>query len=135
LQTLLFFHFNGPDCSDGSCPDGFHYWFDYAAETEFEFTSASNFADTTSSCQITRGAGSSKDFFAVTSFVTPPSEDESTTLNSRDFLEGRMQACSDSAGLDVNLMYVDFWNDGDLPEVTQTYNKALGQRRKRKLLG
>jgi hypothetical protein len=35
----------------------------------------------------------------------------------------------------VNLMYVDFWNVGDLPEFVQTYNKALGQRRKLKLQG
>jgi hypothetical protein len=116
------------------CPIGFHYWFDYAAETEFEFTTASDVADTTNSCKITRGASSSLDFFAVTSFVTPPSENEAATINSRDFLEERMQACSESTGLDVNIMYVDFWHDGDLPEVVQTYNKALGQRRKRTLL-
>lgn len=134
MQTLLLFHLNGPDCSDGSCPGGFHYWFDYAAETEFEFATASEVADTTNSCKVTRGASSSLDFFAVNSFATPASRDESAIINARDFLEGHMQACSDSAGLDVNVMYVDFWHDGDLPEVVQTHNKALGQRRQRELL-
>jgi hypothetical protein len=135
VQTILLFHFNGPDCTDGSCPDGFNYWFEYAAETEFEFSTSSDFADTSTSCKITRGSGSTRDFLGVNSFVTPPTESESETINSRDFLEARLQACSDAAGVDVNLMTVDFWNVGNLTEVVQTYNKALAQRRKLKLQG
>lgn len=135
MQTILLFHLNGPDCTDGSCPNGFHYWFDYAAETDFEFTTASDFADTSTSCKVTRGSGSTREFFGVNSFVTPPTESEAETINSSDFLGARLQACSDATGLDVNLMYVDFWNVGDLPEVVQTHNKALGQRRKLKLQG
>jgi len=129
-QRLLLFHFNGPtSCANGACPDGFHYWFDYAAETEFEFTSQADFGDTATSCAITRGAGSTKDFFAVTSFVTPPNEDEAVNINAQAALQSRIQACSDYNGLDVNLLYVDFWSIGDMPEVVQTYNKALAARR------
>ena len=134
-QTILLFHLNGPDCSDGSCPDGFHFWFEYAAETQFQFTTTSDFADASTSCEVTRGAASTKEFFGVNSFVTPPSESDAETINSRDFLETHLQVCSGAAGLDVNLMYVDFWHVGDLPEVVQTYNKALGQRRKLELQG
>ena len=139
LQTLidadnriLLFHFNGPtSCANGACPDGFHYWFDFAAETEFNFESADEFADATTSCDITRGAGSTMEFFAVTNFVTPPDESVAEVVNSKESVESRIQACSDFQGLDVNLVYVDFWSIGDLPEVVQTYNKALAQRRRK----
>ena len=131
-QRLLLFHLNGPtSCANGACPDGFHYWFDFAAETEFSFTTASDFEDTATSCAITRGAGSTKEFLAVTSFVTPPNEDEAVIINAKAALENRIQACSQYTGLDVNLLYVDFWSIGDLPEVVQTHNKALAARREK----
>lgn len=131
-RRLLLFHFNGPNsCADGACPDGFHYWFDYAAETEFEFETASEFDDTATSCVITRGAGSTKDFLAVTSFVTPPNEEATVAINAQAALESRIQACSQHNGLTVNLLHVDFWSIGDLPRVVQTHNKALAARRKK----
>lgn len=129
-QRLLLFHLNGPTtCANGACPDGFHYWFDFAAETEFEFVTASEFDDTATSCAITRGGGSTKEFFAINSFVTPPNEDEAVAINAQAALESRIQACSEYNGLDVNLLYVDFWSIGDLPQVVQTHNKALAARR------
>lgn len=133
-KRLLLFHLNGPtSCANGACPDGFHYWFDYAAETAFDFASTFELEATTTSCQVTRGAGSTKDFLAVTSFVTPPDQDAAEVINARSFLESRIQACSQhNGGLDVNLLYVDFWSVGDLPEVVQNHNKALAAARRHK---
>ena len=130
VQTILLFHLNGPtSCANGACPDGFHYWFDFAAETEFEFLDSSDFDNVARSCEITRGGGSTRQFFAVTSFVTPPRQSQSELINTREFLEARIDACSAAnGGLDVNLMYIDFWSIGDLPEVVQMRNKALVER-------
>lgn len=132
-KRLLLFHLNGPNsCADGACPDGFHYWFDFAAETAFDFATVDELDDSSTSCEITRGAGSSMDFFAVTSFLTPPSESESVAINAQAALESRIQACSQyNGGLDVNVLYVDFWNIGDLPQVVQEHNKALAARRRK----
>ena len=120
------FHYNGPnDCSNGQCPPGLHYWFDYAAETEFSFGEISDLEDTETSCQITRGGGSTMDFFGVNAFTTPPSQTDAKTVNLQSFLENRIDACSSDRGIDVNLVTVDFWSIGDLPEVVQSRNKAL----------
>lgn len=121
------FHYNGPnDCSNGQCPPGFHYWFDYAAETQFSFQDVDDLLDIENSCAITRGAGSTMDFFGVNSFTTPASKSDSETINTESFLENRISMCSlYQGGLDVNLVTVDFWSVGDLPELVQQRNSAL----------
>lgn len=133
-ERMLLFHFNGPSCPNpGDCPNGFHYWFDFGAETEFDFKNIDEFDNVDRSCRITRGAGGTKDFFAVTSFVTPPNEDAAVTINTASFLRDRMETCSRHNGLlDVNLLYVDFWSIGDMPEMVQNHNRALAARRRSK---
>ena len=127
------FHYNGPSCtSTEPCPDGLHYWFDYAAETQYAFTSVSDIEDTALSCQITRGTNETrKIFFGVNMFVTPPSQSAARTLNTMSFAGNHIKKCSQlNDNDDVNLLFVDFWSEGMLlPELVQEHNKALGSRR------
>ena len=124
------FHYNGPTCEDKNstaisvtCPDGLHYWYNNAVETEFQFSSISEVRVIPRACNLTRGTGS---FFGVNSFVTPPSQAAAETLNSYTFAKNHIQACSDyNGGIGVNLVQADFWEAGDLPEVVQEHNSIL----------
>lgn len=139
-QRILLFHYNGGvKCSSANvtCPPGFHDWFEFAGETKFEFISADEFDDKASACEITRGRLKGP-LYALNAFMNIPSKEiAATTLNTKAFLEDHIQACSEIAGNDVNTVFVDFWDVGDLPEVVQTHNGQLavagGQRRKRSL--
>lgn len=125
-KRIILFHYNGPNgCSDGQCPPGFQWWFDYAGETEFSFDTVDDLLDIDASCKITRGAGSTKDFFAVNAFTTPPFQSDAEIINTESFLSNRIDECSVDQMLDVNLVSVDFWSIGDLPELVQKRNTAL----------
>lgn len=129
------FHYNGEtDCSGAKCPPGFHYWFDYAAETEFSFQDIDDLRDTERSCAITRGAGSTFDFVAVNAFTTPASKSDSETINTKEFLTERIDNCTlhHQPNLNVNLVTVDFWSIGELPALVQQRNKELVQSGGRK---
>jgi hypothetical protein len=72
-------------------------------------------------------------FFAINSFVTPPSRSAAETLNSLEYAKTRLETCSslnDSA--DVNLIFADFWSVGELPQLAQEHNAALVSRRRTK---
>lgn len=144
------FHYNGPNtCNDetleyGGCPYGLNYYFDYAVETEFEFTTVANIEDTANSCKIQRGAfRSTGAFFGVNNFLTVLSNTErkeaSLILNQKDFAYKRIADCKESAEIDpynpsnpkqgdVNFLFVDYWSFGDIIEVVQTHNEHLGWR-------
>jgi hypothetical protein len=126
-KRLLLFHYNGGvDCQKGNCPAGFNAWFDYAGETEYKFFSIEGVLTTASSCKVTRGSNKSP-FLAVNSFVTPPSQSVAATLNSLDFARTRLKRCSslnDSAN--VNIIFADYWSEGELPRLAQEHNVALG---------
>jgi hypothetical protein len=127
------FHYNGPQCNgDVICPAGLHYWFDYAMETEFSFDTIDDVLELPRACTITRGSTRST-FFGVNSFVSPPRQRYAETINAYDFTKERIANCSALySGLDVNVVFADFWSQGDLPRVTQDHNRALAQARRRR---
>jgi hypothetical protein len=132
-KQILFFHYNGQTCQEVACPSGFHDWFVYAAETEFSFSEVAKVRDTANSCAITRGSSTAA-FFGVNMFVTPPSRTAASELNTLESTRTHMNACSSlNAGLDANVLYVDFWDVGSLPELVQIENEArakeAGRRR------
>lgn len=133
---IMFFHFNGPSCSTTTpCPAGFHDWFAYAVEAQFSFNRIAQVQNATYACELGRGRNARRDFYGLNSFLSIPSEQAAGTLNSKEFLEGYIDDCIDlSGGLDVNVMSVDFWSDGDLVEVVQLRNEALGQARRNRRL-
>jgi hypothetical protein len=127
-RRVLFFHYNDDGwCRNqpADCPPGFHDWFSYAAETEYQFVDAAALDNKITSCAITRGQNTAP-FFALNVFLTIPSPEVSADrLNTRDFLEDHMADCSTvNADRQVNIVFVDFWDRGDLPRVVQeTYNR------------
>ena len=54
-----------------------------------------------------------------------PDEEIAKTVNDAKILLDRMEACLNRSGQHPNLMVVDFWSRGDLPEVTQVYNTKV----------
>ena len=139
------FHMDGPKCNgDESCPPGMHYYFDYATETESEAATVENLMNSVT-CRMKRSPmfTSTGAFFGLSNYVTIIGSNNkqkvSTQANQRDFLQKRIDACSKSALTDsynpaipktgdVNFLYVDFWSLGDVVEVVQSHNRALGTR-------
>jgi len=127
---ILFFHFNGDEYCSGSnavsCPSGFNDWFRYVGESEFEFTSSSQFSDPSYSCKITRGPGANTpDFYGVNVFLQLPNLQTCGELNTREFLVSHLEACGGVTGYDVNVLVVDCWDEGDVLDVVREYNQAL----------
>jgi hypothetical protein len=125
---MVMFHFNGPLCEESnSCPQGFHYYFDYVAETEFSISDVGSLLNTTFSCRITRGgAGINRAFFSVNNFLQIPSETMAPTINARNFVQARVDACAAAnGGIAVSFLYVDHWNVGDVLAFAVAHNQVL----------
>lgn len=124
-QRVLLFHYAGPSCSEVACPAGLHEWFYYGAETQFENESVDAVT-----CPIDRGANGMQYFYAINDFVTDPlpSRSAAETLNSKSFLENLIDSCGSIENRDVNVVFIDFWEVGDLVEVTQRHNLNLVQQ-------
>ena len=129
-KRILFFHYNGQSCQDVTCPVGFHDWFVYAAETEFSFASVEEVRNTDKACSVSRG-NVKNNFLGVNMFVTLPSKTASQDLNTLDSLRQHVQTCTSMNG-DVNVVFVDFWSQGDLPQLVQTENQVRAVNKARK---
>lgn len=128
-QRVLLFHYNGDvACTnpDIVCPPGFHDWFEHAAETKFIFNDMTDFDNKTEACGITRGRPMAP-FYALNLFIRIPSKPLAISyLNTPAFLNEHIAACSAvNNNRDVNILFVDFWSEGEVPKVVQTYNKKL----------
>ena len=135
-QRIIVFQYNAKQsCSAAlfsdspdvyQCPPGFHDWFTFAGESKFDFDDESELYDRATACNITRGRRQGP-FYAINVFLKIPSQDiQSTLLNTKSFLQDHIAMCSfENNGLDVNVVFVDFWSDGNLPEVVQTHNQGL----------
>lgn len=68
------------------------------------------------------------EFFAVNNFVTNilPSKTAAAMVNKQDFLLKHIDACAEMNNMTVNVVFIDFWNIGNLVQVAQEYNTALG---------
>jgi hypothetical protein len=127
-QRVMFFFYNAMErCRDPNvfCPPGFMDWFASSKEGEFHFTSLADINNTTRSCNATRGRTDGA-FFTLNVFVTLPSLTiSSETINTKSWLTQHIATCSQMNKNElVNVVYVDFWDQGNLPEVTQLANTA-----------
>jgi Phosphatidylinositol-specific phospholipase C, X domain len=124
-QRILLFHYSGQSCSQVTCPPGLHEWFYYGAETKFENENVDAVT-----CPVERGANGMQYFYVINDFVTDPlpSRTAAETLNSKAFLENLIDSCGSIESRDVNLVFIDFWEVGDLVEVTQRHNLNLVQQ-------
>ena len=135
-ERVLLFYFNGPN-GQSSAPPGVHYWFDFAVENAFSYPDLATLEEqTVNGCEITRGSKSTSSFFGINNFVTgkllglgssdfAPKKEAAKTANTLEFAERMVDACTDQNGLSVNVISVDFWRSGDIPELVQRYNSQL----------
>lgn len=88
--------------------------------------------DNENSCVFAETPGLlSKTFFGLNNFVSTPTLAAAQTMNTFDFIQNRIEACSTlNDNLDVNFVYVNYWSVGDLPQLVQEKNTALAARRK-----
>ena len=126
---MVLFHYNGVDCTDGTCPDGLHFYWSVGLETPFSFATVQDVGNYTESCAAGRGQGGTKAFFGVNHFTDIPNPDRAKELGTADSLKAHIDACTQQQAQPVNILYVDFWSLTDLVQVTQEHNDALGRRR------
>ena len=127
-RIIMFIYNAGTNCSTGDCPPGFHPYFLYASETLYTFETVEGIADTESSCPYDRGAQGYRDFYAVNNFVSDPlpSKASSQVVNQEDFVQSHLAACQNIVGRNVSVVFIDFWELGNLVDVVQTHNQGLG---------
>lgn len=140
-KQLIIFKHNGSDCSGKNgctkkgCTPKIIEFFDYTVGTKHSFETISDIEKKAYSCPAYRGEDSTKAFYSVNNFVTHteggghgygPSETSAKTLNCMEFLQDRTKKCEMKTGLKINMLQVDFWHIGDLPEFVQRENCARG---------
>lgn len=124
-QRILFFHYNGERCNSSiTCPYGFMDWFDYAAESDFSLADVDALLDKDNACRITRGETSTS-FYGVNDFTSLANPKACGVLNSGEFLRNHIVSCANVTQRDVNLVFVDCWDVGDVLEVVHEYNQGL----------
>eukprot|EP00934_Nitzschia_sp_Nitz4_P004191 Nitzschia sp. Nitz4//scaffold347_size17400//13144//14360//NITZ4_008837-RA/size17400-augustus-gene-0.36-mRNA-1//-1//CDS//3329548672//4181//frame0 len=138
-QRLILFHFNGPTCDEGSeCPSGMHYYYRYAVDTQWNLASIDEVNDEETSCTFGQTPGLlSKTFFGLNNFVSVPTQSAAQTMNQYDYIADRMDTCSGlNDDLEVNFVYVNYWSEGDLPQLVQDRNaeRAAQRRQSRRQL-
>lgn len=132
-QRVIVFHFQGPACDDTDpCPPGIHPYYRFTSNSQWNLQNLNQVANSTFSCsftQIPQPLGTT--FFGLNNFVVPPVQSSARTMNEYEYLANRIETCSNfHDGLDVNFVYVDFWNEGEVPRLVQDRNAAKALRRK-----
>ena len=127
-RIIMFIYNAGTNCSSGDCPPGFHPYFLYASETLYTFETVADIQDTQSSCPYDRGAEGYRDFYAINNFVTDPlpSKESSQVVNQEGFIQSHVTACQNIVGRNVSVVFIDFWEEGNLVDVVQTHNQGFG---------
>jgi hypothetical protein len=128
-KRLIIFEYNADEtCPGAQCPPVFHPWFRYTGESAFDFPDISMIQNSTNSCPITRGINGYMDFYGMNLFVSNPlpSKTSSQIINQKDFLLQRISDCSSYLRRKPSLIFIDWWNEGNLVEVVQTYNENFG---------
>lgn len=130
-KRIIVFYFNGGECVNEVCPDDFHYFYNYAAETQFDSKSLDDLQNYEYSCEITRGpkAGAkAADFFVVNNFVTPPDPEASKLANSQSFLSERLTKCANMNQMRPNFVYLDFFSRGVTAQFVQSVNAQFSEQ-------
>jgi hypothetical protein len=132
-KQVILFYIRGPN-GNGMHPPGIHYFFDSAMETEYSYATVEELrTDILNGCPIDRGAGSTRDWLMMNNFVTrntpfgqaAPSRDAAQEINTIEFATGLLTECESVHNKQVNIIAVDFWKSGNLPELVQLHNSAL----------
>lgn len=139
-QVVAFAH--NVDCTTdpkalGCVPGRISNFFTYAVETQWDFPDVAAIKNYDTSCAEDRGANGLKNFYSVNHFVTGtfgPSKSSASTINKLTEIKNRVEACEAKTGHRVNILSIDFWQRGDLPEYTQTVNIARSKPKRSRFL-
>ena len=132
-KQVILFYINGPN-GNGVHPPGIHYFFDVAMETEFSYATVDELrTDIQNGCPIDRGERSTREWLMMNDFVTEntpfgqvaPSQNAAEEINTIEFLQDLLTECESVHDKQVNIIAVDFWKSGTLPELVQLHNSAL----------
>lgn len=134
LQRVIMFHYNGPDCNQfpEECPSGLHWYYNYASDNDWDHRTVSSVTDTDTSCALrANGGGNPVEWIGLNNFIIPPSKDAAQKLNAYDTAKAYVDVCSSILNNDINFFITDFWEQGELPRMTQDYNRrrAIQQQR------
>jgi hypothetical protein len=126
-ERVVLLYFNQPSCAAqvNGCPTGFHFRPDFGVETSFSFQNVGDVDDTQASCALRdSGQNGARDFYRVNAFLQLPTRGSAKTMNAYDYATDRLEACAVVAGQEVNFYAVDYWSEGNVPEVVQDVNTA-----------
>jgi hypothetical protein len=110
------------DNGDGKYP-WYHAGFELAQETPYTFHNAKELADPEESCIGNRGIPANP-LFQLNNWVEslPRSPDTAAKVNDFEFLKRRALECDRRRGLLSNIIAVDYYNEGDVVEVSRVLN-------------
>jgi len=126
-KQIIFFYTSGPDGNPPmGNPNGIHFFFDFASQTQFSHTSVESLQS--APCDLSR-SGTRQDFYLFNDFILAkgiaPSKMAAEIINTGAFVEPILQQCEATFGHPVNIVSVDFWKEGDLPSFIATHNAEL----------
>jgi hypothetical protein len=127
-RVIMFVYNANVSCrTKGNCPPGIHDWFLYASETIYTFPAVADLQTTKSACPYDRGSQGYRDFYALNMFVTNPLPSKSSALviNQPAFLQKHVKACESVVKRNASVIFIDFWDEGDLVDVVQSQNQML----------
>jgi hypothetical protein len=102
----------------------------YGFETNWDLSTVKDIQDYNKSCAVKTGIASRPHTFMLNnhfsnSRIGLPSRAISEEINQKDFLQARLDACTEIVGRRTNFLAVDFWSLGDVVEVVNNNNAAL----------
>ena len=105
--------------NSGTSLPGYHAMWDFIQDTEYDFQNTSAF-----NCNYLRGNPSS-DLFMLNHFLTigSPQPLSASSTNAWDLVLDRARQCSTDRGLHPNLLYIDFFNSGDVFRAADSLNR------------
>jgi len=103
----------------GPALPGYHEMWNFIQDTEYNFASTNDF-----NCNYLRG-NTNADLFLLNHFLTvaTPQPLSATATNAWGLVLDRARQCSTSRGLHPNLLYIDFFNSGDVFRAADTLNR------------
>ena len=126
---MVILQHDGGSCQKGQCPEGVLDTYVYAGETPFDAKLIGGLMNLTDTCRVSRGDHRNS-FFISNHFGNDeyglPSYSTAVEANTVQNLQIRLDACNQMVGRRVNFLVVDFWSVGNVLDVVNSYNMALG---------
>ena len=102
----------------------------YGFQTNWDLSTVADVEDYDVSCAIKTGIETRENTFMLNNHFSNnrlglPSQGIAEIINAKEFLQNRLEACTEIVGRRTNLLAVDFWSIGDVVDVVNINNAAL----------